>query len=137
MNIFQMLDEICDYKTDLDFDDPEINKAYDIYMINRYLSMVEMLVPVVVLINRPGMDKRDHYNFLRNVIPKSRYKFNYIKKNVDDTDELNLKCLCKIFEIGMTEAKMYLPLLKKEQLAALRGIFAYGKSGKKISADAD
>ena len=57
MNIFQMLDEICDYKTDLDFDDPEINKAYDIYMINRYLSMVEMLVPVVVLINRPGMDK--------------------------------------------------------------------------------
>lgn len=133
LTLFDMLNEICEYKSELNFDDPEVNKAYDIYMINRYLSMIEFLVPVVVCVNKPGMEKADHYNFLRNIIPTNRYKFNYLKKSIDDKNEIKIKCLCNFFEIGGREAKMYLTLLKPAQIEKLKKSFVYGKNGNSFS----
>lgn len=137
LTLFDILNEICESKKDLDFDDPEIFKIYDIYMINRYLSMIEIFVPIVQCVNYGSVEKRDHYNFLRNIIPSNRYRFNYIKKDKDEKLETILKCLCKYFEIGMREAKMYMELLKKEHIEELKIKYSYGKNGKKLSIEED
>ena len=130
--LFDILNEICEYKSDLDFDDFEIYKAYDIYMINRYLSMIEFLIPIVNYVNRTGIEKKDHYNFLRSMIPKNRYKFSYIKKNVDNDINTNVNYLCNFFEIGNREAKMYIDMLKTKHFNYLKTIYTYGKNGKNI-----
>lgn len=130
LSLFDFLAEICQHKSDLDFDDPEISKEYDIFMINRYMSMIEYLIMPIDAVNRPGMDKRDHYNFLRTVIPKNPYKFAYIKKVVDKDREEDLRYICHHFEIGMREAKLYIEHLKPKQIEDLKKIYRHGKNGK-------
>ena len=137
LTFFNMLDEICTYKSDLDFDDPEIDKAYNIYMINRYLSMIEYFIQFVHLMNHAGVEKRDHYQFFKSIIPKNEYRFPYIKKEEDIDNEEAIKYLCPFFDIGIKEAKMYIPLLKKEHITELKKIYAYGKNGKSNAADAE
>jgi len=132
LTIFDILNEICLHKSDLDFDDPEISKAYDIYMINRYISMIEILVRIVDAVNMSGIDKRDHYNFLRAIVPKNNYRFSYIKKTVDKELEEDLRNICRFFEVGMRDARHYAELLKPKQLEELRKIYRYGKHGKQI-----
>lgn len=137
LNIFDMLNEVCEYKSDLDFDNPEINKAYDIYMINKYLSSIDVFVPVIDAVNRTGIDKKTHYEFLRCMIRKSKYHFNFIKKTENDFYNENIQYLCRYFEIGVREAKMYIEHLKPKQLEELRSLYSYGKNGSKDSSGFD
>ena len=137
LTFFNLLDEICEYKSDLDFDDPEVDKAYNIYMINRYLSMVEYFIQFVHLMNHSGIEKRDHYQFFKSIIPKNQYRFPYIKKENDIDNEEVVKYVCTFFDVGSREAKMYIPLLTKEHIDELKRMYAYGKNGKSNAVDAE
>jgi len=135
LNFFDMLREITEHKSCLDFDDPEIIKAYDIYMINRYLSMLEMFVPFVQDLNRSGVSKRVHYLFFKSLIPKGRYRFNYIKKSKDPDRMKKVKCVAKYFEVGYREAQMYIDQLPPEKVKEIIKMYSYGKNGKQILSD--
>lgn len=130
---FVMLKEITLNKSCLDFDDPEINRMYDMFMINRYLSMKEAFLPLVQDFNHSGVPKNVHYAYFKTVIPKNFYKFNYIKKTQDQDLKKKLKCISRYFEIGLREAKDYLSLLKPEQIKQIVGLYSYGKSGKQTA----
>jgi hypothetical protein len=132
LNFFDMIKEICYHKSNLDFDNPEIYSAYNVYMINRYLSMVEMFVPFVMMVNNSKISKKDHYEFFKNLIPKRYYDFDYIKKEIDKDLELKIKCVCEYFEIGKREAEIYLKdFINDKEIEKIMEIYKYGKNGKK------
>jgi hypothetical protein len=135
LTLMEILKEITYHKSDLNFDDPEVFKAYDIFIINKFLSSIEYLLPFVDMINKPGVDKRDHYLYFKSIIPKSTYPLRFIKREVDDTQNENIKYLCQYLEIGQREAKEYLQFLSPEQIEKLRSIYRYGQNGKKNSID--
>jgi hypothetical protein len=132
LNFFDMLAQICYIKSDIDFDDPEIYKAYDIYMINRYLSMVDAFIPFVFSANKAILDKPSHYRFFKSVIKQGRYDFNYLKKVKDEETEEVKKFLCKYYEIGMKEACEYFRMLSRDKIDMIINIYKYGKNGKQV-----
>lgn len=133
MTLFDILNYICDFKANLDFDDPDVDAAYDIYLINRYLSSIEIFIPFVEMMNRYDIPKRVHYTFFKNMIPKNRYRFSYMKKNKDDALDKKIACMCKYYEIGKREAVDYLELMKPEQIDKILKLYSYGTDGKKTS----
>ena len=104
MTIFDILKEITVTKSELDFKNPEIDKLYDVFMINRWLSMVEAFIPIIEACNIK-ISKKSHYNYLKTMIPKNAIFFNYIKKNVEINQ--NFEIIAKFYKIGIAEAKIY------------------------------
>ena len=87
MNLFDILKEILvEKKGDL-YDHPEFDKAFNVWMIARYLSMRESLLPFAQFINQFGstLSKKNLYLFLVKIIPKQRSSFiRYMKKKKED-----------------------------------------------------
>jgi hypothetical protein len=94
-------------------------QEYNIYMINRWVSMYTPDVCNVVnsTVNwlYPIFERKaDHYSFLLNLLPKCRRKFiPYIKKaresdNKRDPEEIDIKLLCKNLELSEREVKYLL-----------------------------
>ena len=135
---FDMLNEITNFKGDLDFTDPDVLKNYDEYMINRYLSSLDVLVPFVNDVNLYPVPKATHYALFRDMIPKGNYSFDYVRKSKkDDQKEEMLQCLCKYYEIGLREAEMYFQILTGDQLRTIATELSYGKDGKNLAIQLD
>ena len=126
-----MLKQINYEKSDLDFDDPEIYKAYDIFMINRYMSCVETFVPFVEIANTLKLPKKSHYEFYKSIIPKNNTFINYIKKKKDEETDKILRCISMYFEVGSNESRIYMEMLNHNQIERIVSKFKYGKDGKK------
>lgn len=127
--IFKFLDAITYTKEDLNFDDPQISKDYEPYMINRWLSMVEIyLVFVNDTVNRYEMDKVSHFQFLKSSLPKQKVvRWDYIKKKKD----LNIqekKYIADYFEIGLKEAELYINMMEPKIIEKFLSIYTYGRN---------
>ena len=133
MTLFDCLAEITYYKSDLDFDLEEVDNAYEIYMINRYLSMIELFIPFIQMINIYDIDKRSHYNFLKDIIPKGMYQYNYVKRLVEKNIDTEIDYLCRYYEIGKREALQYIELMKPEQIKRIMDVYKYGQDGRRIA----
>lgn len=85
----------------------EINKYYDIYMINYLFSFHERYLPLSNLLNKyTYKDKKQCYLFYNYSIDKGGYPFaNIRKKKKDEFDEEKLKL-----------AKMYLPEMSNDKI---------------------
>lgn len=114
VTIFDILKEITYTKSDLDFTNSDITNVYDIFMINRWLSMVESYVPVVECCNNSKLTKKNHYNYLKNLIPKNLTFFKYIKKNVDKSKEL--EAIASFYNCSISKAKEYMKLIPNEYI---------------------
>jgi hypothetical protein len=125
-----MVKEITYHKSNLDFDDPEVYAAYNIFLINKFLSSIDFLLPFVDMVNKSGLEKKDHYLFFKALIPRANYPVKFLKKEVDGNIEENIMCLCHHLEIGQREAREYLPFLSPDQTEKLRAMYRYGKNGK-------
>lgn len=114
MNIFDILKEITFNKSELDFNNYEINKNYDIFMVNRWLSMCESYIPIIENCNIKNITKKSHYNYLKLMIPKNTIFFKYIKKDI----EVNkvFESIAKFYKIGISEAKLYCKNLNPDEL---------------------
>lgn len=114
--IFDYIDSIL-YKKPLNKADIEYSSSYNIYLINRWLSMYSSDLCNIVnsTINRYGsnISKKEHYEFLYNLISKSsKKKINYIKKTKqnlkEDLDYINE--IADMLEISHREAKELIDL---------------------------
>ena len=89
--------------------------AFNMYMINRWVSMYSPNMAVVVnnttnRLHSVFETKQDYYKFISNVFPKVRRKhIAYIKKTKKDTDTENdnLKIIAKRLELSEREIKSY------------------------------
>jgi len=72
LDLFEHLGNLTHKKIFPDFSLDEVNKTYDIYMINKWLSMNEAFIPIVQLVNKKGeLSKESHYRFLFNLLPQT------------------------------------------------------------------
>jgi hypothetical protein len=127
MELFDYLKALTERNQNLDFDDEEIRKGYTPYMINRFISMSEIFVPVVNEINRYDVPKNVHYRYFFSIMPKRKQYFKYIKKK-KDLSLTEKKVLANYFEVGLKEADEYIKLLDEEQIKEILDIFRYGKN---------
>ncbi len=127
--IYAILDEITYRKGDLDFDNPEVLKSYDPYMINRWLSMVDVFLPFINdTVNRYDMDKVSHFNFLKNSLPKQKIaRWNYIKKSKEISSD-DVKYIADYFSVGLREAELYVSILSQEIIDKVLNTYRYGKN---------
>ena len=89
-SIFDFLKGILFAKTPLPAHTVEDERGFDLYMINRWCSMVDKDSARIIneTTNKfgPGLGcKQDQYNFLKDVLPKYKFrKIEYIKRKTVD-----------------------------------------------------
>jgi hypothetical protein len=127
MELFDYLKAMTERNQDLNFDDEEVRKGYQPYMINRFVSMSEIFVPIVNEINSHEVPKHIHFRYMFSILPKRKYFFKYIKKKKDFSIK-EKTIIAKYFEVGMNEAEKYIQLLDEEQIKEILSIFRYGKN---------
>lgn len=127
MQVFDYLNDLTLNNNELDFENEEVRKGYQPYMINRFVSMSEVYIPVVNEVNRYDLPKSVHYRYYNSIIPKRKQFFKYIKKK-KDLSLTEKKVIAKYFEIGLKEAEEYIQLLDEEQIKNILEIFKYGKN---------
>lgn len=139
MELFDYLHEITVRKTDLDFSNDDISRTYQPYMINRWMSMIDLYIPIVNEMNRGDIPKDAHYRYYWSVIPQRKFPkkkngqdgtqyFPYIKSPKKELNKTELNCIAHYFELGIREAKMYLRLLSDEQVEEILDVYRTGKS---------
>ncbi|MFW6122156.1 MAG: hypothetical protein ACOC80_14840 [Petrotogales bacterium] len=127
MELFDYLDGLTVDNKDLDFSDEEVNKGYPDYMINRFVSMSEIYVPVVNEINKYDVPNSTHYRYYFSILPKRKHYFKYVKKK-KDLDQKEKMVIARYFEVGLKDAERYIQLLDEKQIKEILEIFSYGKN---------
>ncbi len=125
MNLFDHLNNLCLNKKEMDPKNDEETKSYNQYIINRFISMNEIYLPLVNEINKYQVPKDTHQRFFISVLTKRKQWFSYIKK----AKEFNIeekKLIAKYFEIGLKEAEYYISFLEKDQLKEIINLYKAG-----------
>ena len=128
MELFDYLKAITEKKDpELDFNNDEIRKEYQPYLINRFVSMCEIYIPLVNEINKYDIPKEINYKYYHSVLPKRKQYFSYIKKSKDlNKDEKII--IAKYFQIGLKEAEEYISLMSENEINEILNMFRYGKN---------
>lgn len=83
MNLFDYLKAVTNPNQEMDFSDPDVSQNYDMFMMNRWISMCETFLPVCAQINLFEIPKEAHYRYYKTLLPQRNIFFNYIKKEKD------------------------------------------------------
>lgn len=120
MDLFEYLSSVTDKKRELDEDEL---KGYPVYMINRFVSMVDMYLPIVAELNQYQLDPFTHHQFMLAFLPKRRQYFKYIKKNKEDVKESTRKAVMDYFQVGPRDANHYLEILTDKQAKEIEDLY--------------
>ena len=132
MTLFDWLNQILLHKKEWkDFDEDE-QKTFNIFMINRFLSMSEDFVDAVNICQEHTfqMEDKDVYNLYRKLIPKQKKFLKYIKGKKDKYSKKLLKFLAEHYQVSQREIIEYMPLIDNEHINNLGK--HYGKNKKQI-----
>ena len=130
-NIFDWLNHISYLKTEVDqFSDQDWDK-FNSYMIHRFVSMYGpycSLVNELQLLN--PLDKKAVYLCYKNILPKKKTFFKYIKSKVKQPDKDLIEALKEYFKFSEREAKETLSFLDKKYVIEI--LQSLGKEDKEI-----
>ena len=130
-NIFDWLNHISYLKTEVDqFSDQDWDK-FNSYMIHRFISMYgpySSLVNELQLLN--PLEKKAVYLCYKNILPKKKMFFKYIKSKVKQPDKDLINALTEYFKFGEREAKETLSFLDKNYVIEI--LQSLGKEDKEI-----
>ena len=133
-NIFDWLNEITMHKTSAqEFTDKDWEN-FNSYMVHRFVSMnlyytelanyAQTLMPT---------NKREIYNFYKEMIPRRKTFFKYIKSKTKNPSRELVEKLSFYFKVGKSEVLSYIDILDKESiLSLLREMGIEQKEAKKI-----
>ena len=94
----------------------EYLNAYNQFMINRFLSSYEYLLPLLSKLSTQKLTNEQHYKILYNWVKKTKHYFNYDVYKVDINEDNNLlKSIQLEYDISIKDAKHYNTLLSNEQ----------------------
>lgn len=121
--LFDFIGDLTNKKTHLLKEDPENEKDYNPFIINRALSMNrETLHAANEMNQRPNLPKFMQYDFLFHIIPKRYRKFDWVKK----VDNKNVKLVQKYCEVSYNKAMEYLKFFTKEDLKMMSDYYYEG-----------
>lgn len=126
--LFDYLKALTEKNEFLNFDDEEIKKGYNCFLINRFVSMAEVFTQVVNEINRfPDIPKETHFRYLFSILPKRKQFFKYIKKK-KDLSQTEKIIIANHFEVGLTDAERYINILSEKEIKEILELYRYGKN---------
>lgn len=130
-DLWGWLNEITLHKTSIEEISEESWEKWNSYVINRYVSMDIRYIELVNYIQTiPYDNKKQLYQIYREMIPKQKTFFKYLKttkrkKNMDVLDYI-----AKHFECSLGEAEEYLDILR--ETGARRVLYDMGVEDKEI-----
>jgi hypothetical protein len=119
-DIFGWLNEITLYKTPVEEISEESWDKWNSYMINRYVSMDIRYIELVNYVQTTPYDnKKQLYNIYKEMIPKQKTFFKYLKVTKRKTNLQAIDYVAKHFECSLGEAEEYMDLLREH---GVRGV---------------
>ena len=116
MNPFEFLNAINYTKKDL-MVDPENEKHYNSFVINRSLSYFPDTVAIANEMNKyHHLDSRLQFSFLINIIRKRKRFSKWIKPEIEDDVEV----VKKYYGYSTAKSRQILPLLTPQQIEIIR-----------------
>ena len=127
MDLFEILDAMTVHKYDLDFSDESISKPYSQFVINKFLSMCEILLPYVEEVCVMKLSDEMHYEYLCSVLPKRKFYYKFIKatKDVDAEDK---RYIADYFEIGIKDVEGFIDIIDEDEVKNILSKYKYGKN---------
>ena len=123
MNLFDILNSISFNKRNL-LNNSDFEKEYNVFMINRYLSMNPETLNYAGIMDQLSqyIPKKLQFIFLKNIIPKEKRFFRYIKKETKiDIKKINL--IKEYFQCNEERAIEYLNILDKKEISTIKNIY--------------
>ncbi len=136
-SIFDSIGDVSYKKTSVDSYTESDWKSYSPYMVNRWISMNPAAIELSNLIQKHySLDKKMHYQFYSDVLPKQKMYTKYIKgsKGIKYDPEL-INIVCKHYEVSKSEIKSYLDLIFSKKICILELkeiLMKYGHNDKAI-----
>ena len=118
--IFEILSSICTKKYDWTNLPDEYKSAYNQFILNRFLSSYEYLLPLINELTIQKLTNQQHYTILYTWVKKTKHYFNYDAYKTEATDQDLIVALKKEYNIGNKEAKRYNELLNDAQRNILK-----------------
>lgn len=118
--IFEILSSICTKKYDWANLPDEYKSAYNQFILNRFLSSYEYLLPLINELTVKKLTNQQHYTILYTWVKKTKHYFNYEAYKTETTDQDLIVALKKEYDIGNKEAKRYNELLNDAQRNILK-----------------
>jgi len=117
MGPFEFTKTINDTKHNLMDEDPEVEKDYIPFLVNRSLGYFMDTIMYANEMNRfKSLDYKLQYDFLLNIIrPRKRYS-KWLKKSKDD----NIDLIKKFYGYSYTKAKDVVDILSEDQIEHIR-----------------
>ena len=114
MTIFDWLNEISYNKRPWSSFNNEDRVSFNLYMINRFISMKENYIDFVNTIQKYSIDKEALYNFYCKIVPKRKTFFRYIKPKKNTFNPELITILSKHFKVSKREIKDSYYLIGKD-----------------------
>ena len=115
MTLFDWLNEITYSKRSWDNFTNEDKDEFNLYMINRFISMNPDYIDVVNLIQRyPNCSNRVVYKYYCDLLPKKKAFFKYIKAASKHDSEM-IKSIAEYYQCSTREAKDYINIIDEQQ----------------------
>jgi hypothetical protein len=128
-DLWGWLNEITLYKTPVENISEESWDKWNSYMINRYVSMDIRYIELVNYIQTiPYDNKQQLYNIYREMIPKAKTFFKYLKTNRKKKNTEVIDYIAEYFQCSLGEAEEYLDILR--ETGARRVLYDMGVNDK-------
>ena len=117
-----------------DFNDEE-KKSFNIYIINKALSMNPNYLDIVNMVQRYTnnlLDPKEVFNLYFNLLP-NKFRFYKWIKGTKDKNKEKYQILAQHFKCSSREAKDYIELLGKKETNKILKLYKDGTSKKTLS----
>lgn len=113
-DLWGWLNEITLYKSPIENISQESWDSWNSYMVNRYVSMDIRYIELVNYIQTiPYDNKQQIYSIYREMIPKQKTFFKYLKVNKRKKNLQAIDYIAKHFECSLGEAEEYMDILRE------------------------
>jgi len=124
LDLFAILKDINLEKTFSLHKDPDFQKAYDDFMINRYFSMSPETVLEANFMNiHNKLPKHVKYLFLSDVIEKKNRFLKYVKSDKESQDKETIKYIQDLYRVNKNTAEGIAKTISQEEKDLLKLVF--------------
>ena len=114
--LFETLNFLCNKQYTWDELPEENKKAYSQFMINRFMSSYEYLLPILCELTTITYTNEQHYRVLYEFVKRTKHHFNYNAYKVESKEDPDLiLAIKKEYKIGNREARRYNEVLTEPQ----------------------
>ncbi len=118
LKLFDYTTNFCGDKTDLR-KHPDFVKSYDIFMINKVLSMSPRTCGIAMFMSQyPDIPKEQHFAFLNAIVDRDQIFFNYAKRS-DDISAEEIQYFQEYFECSLGRALEYIGMMSEKQRSTI------------------